>query len=283
MDDAGEDVARVDNQPQDTSQPKKDKTPEWFKQPLRPPTLDPEWNKRQVVLDQPEQPWFNQMVSASNDPLTFNDLMATLIDFSKFVLNGLKINNLTQDILLGPAYNLLKGTCTSSIELEYNFQECFNALTEKLDWNNPKGDRYPFDLSKPLPLQEHQEHQSDTKVFTMTMEILPETTSNKFCDAPILRMASVAAKPYQEDSSEFYLITGSIYTNQQGTVVIAITYATLIPHVFLENDKVLKLKNFKKDRFTSFQDKERDEHVVPEVTKSQDGNITRWRKDIMLG
>ncbi|GKD02206.1 hypothetical protein Tco_1177180 [Tanacetum coccineum] len=63
------------------------------------------------------------MVSATKDPLTFNDLMATPIDFS------------------------------NSIELGYNFQECFNALTYKLDWNNPKGDRYPFDLSKPLPLQ----------------------------------------------------------------------------------------------------------------------------------
>ncbi|GJR59084.1 hypothetical protein Tco_1501246 [Tanacetum coccineum] len=26
------------------------------------------------------------------------------------------------------------------------------TLTDQLDWNNPKGDRYPFDLSKPLPL-----------------------------------------------------------------------------------------------------------------------------------
>ncbi|GKA42759.1 hypothetical protein Tco_0735419 [Tanacetum coccineum] len=128
-------------------------TIDWFKQPPRSPTPDSEWNKRQVVLDQPEQPWFNQMVFASKDPFTFNDLMATPIDFSKYVLNGLKIENLTQDILLGTAFNLLKGTCSSSIELEYNFQECFNMLTDKLDWNNPQGDRYPFDLSKPLPLQ----------------------------------------------------------------------------------------------------------------------------------
>ncbi|GKB65041.1 hypothetical protein Tco_0921227 [Tanacetum coccineum] len=46
------------------------------------------------------------MVSASKDPPTFNDLMATPIDFSKY-----------------------------------------------LDWNNLEGDRGPFDLSKPLPLQ----------------------------------------------------------------------------------------------------------------------------------
>ncbi|GJX55454.1 hypothetical protein Tco_0285351, partial [Tanacetum coccineum] len=30
--------------------------------------------------------------------------------------------------------------------------------SDKLDWNNPEGDRYPFDLSKPLPLQGHPGH-----------------------------------------------------------------------------------------------------------------------------
>ncbi|GKG01503.1 hypothetical protein Tco_0306208, partial [Tanacetum coccineum] len=70
MDDVGDDVARNDNPPQDTSKPKTRKTLNlnWFKQPLRPPTPDPEWNKRQVVLDQPIQPWFNQMVPTSKDP-----------------------------------------------------------------------------------------------------------------------------------------------------------------------------------------------------------------------
>ncbi|GJY78859.1 retrovirus-related pol polyprotein from transposon TNT 1-94 [Tanacetum coccineum] len=98
------------------------------------------------------------MVSAIKDPLTFDDLMTTPINFSKYVLNRLKIDNLTQDILLGHAYNLLKGTCSSSIELEYHFQEYFNALTDKLDWNNLEGDHYPFDRSKPLPLQGHPGH-----------------------------------------------------------------------------------------------------------------------------
>nr|GEV73156.1 hypothetical protein [Tanacetum cinerariifolium] len=32
-------------------------------------------------------------------------------------------------------------------------EECFKELTEKLDWTNPKGDRCPFDLTKPLPLK----------------------------------------------------------------------------------------------------------------------------------
>ncbi|GJR32550.1 hypothetical protein Tco_1108782 [Tanacetum coccineum] len=160
MDDAGDDVVHDDDQPQDASKTKTTKTPnlDWFKQPPRPPTPDPEWNKHRVVLDQHEQPWFNEMVSATKDPLTFDDLMATPIDFSKYVLNRLKIVNLTQDILLGPTYNLLKGTRSSSIKLKYHLQECFNALTDKLDWNNPEGDRYPFDLSKPFPLKGHPGH-----------------------------------------------------------------------------------------------------------------------------
>nr|GEU35955.1 hypothetical protein [Tanacetum cinerariifolium] len=46
------------------------------------------------------------------------------------------------------------------IELEYNFYECFNALIDIFDWNNLKVDRYPFDLSKPLPPQGPLGHQT---------------------------------------------------------------------------------------------------------------------------
>ncbi|GKC92937.1 hypothetical protein Tco_1158379, partial [Tanacetum coccineum] len=96
MDDAvnttGEDVVSDDDQPQNILEPNIYKTSnqDWFKQPPTPPTLNLKWNKHQVVLFELEQPWFNQMVSATKDPLTFNDLMATLIDFSKYVLNQLK-------------------------------------------------------------------------------------------------------------------------------------------------------------------------------------------------
>ncbi|GKD55253.1 hypothetical protein Tco_1288640 [Tanacetum coccineum] len=61
--------------------------------------------------------------------------------------------------MVGPSYNILKGTCRSYIELEYNMEECYKALTDQLDWNNPEGDRYPFDLSKPLPLVQSRNRQ----------------------------------------------------------------------------------------------------------------------------
>ncbi|GJT59416.1 hypothetical protein Tco_1002949 [Tanacetum coccineum] len=44
--------------------------------------------------------------------------------------------------------NALKNDC---IELEYNMEECYKALSDKLDWINPEGDRCPYDLSMPLP------------------------------------------------------------------------------------------------------------------------------------
>ncbi|GJY26839.1 hypothetical protein Tco_0401565 [Tanacetum coccineum] len=42
------------------------------------------------------------------------------------------------------------------VELEYHFEECYKAVTDQLDWNNPECHEYPFGLSKPLPLIEVQ-------------------------------------------------------------------------------------------------------------------------------
>ncbi|GJX22018.1 hypothetical protein Tco_0226463 [Tanacetum coccineum] len=78
--------------------------------------------------------------------------MATPIDFSAFMINRLKIDHLTQELLTGPTYNLIKGTCKSVAKLDYHLEEVFKATNEQLDWNNPEGTPYPHNLSKPLPL-----------------------------------------------------------------------------------------------------------------------------------
>ncbi|GJV73732.1 hypothetical protein Tco_1493727 [Tanacetum coccineum] len=59
----------------------------------------------------------------------------------------------------GPTFKLLKGTRTNFAELEYDFEECYKALSEKLDWDNPEGGDYPFDLTKPLPLVMNENRQ----------------------------------------------------------------------------------------------------------------------------
>ncbi|GJX46334.1 hypothetical protein Tco_0271524 [Tanacetum coccineum] len=132
---------------------------DWFKKQERPPTPDPDWNAGKQIDFRPPQSWISQIAKAEKPPLTFDELMSTPIDFSAFVMNHLKIDNLTQQHLVRPTFNLLKGSCKSRVELEYHFEECYKAVTDRLDWTNPEGHQYPFDLSKPLPLIEVQGRQ----------------------------------------------------------------------------------------------------------------------------
>ncbi|GKA94318.1 hypothetical protein Tco_0816356 [Tanacetum coccineum] len=113
-----DEMNNVDEQPDGEAAPNTNNGPknDWFKQPPRPSTPNPEWNKCQVL------------------------------------------DKITKKVLVGPVYNLLKDICQSSIELEYNMEECYKALSDQLDWTNPEGDRCPFDLSKPLPLKGHPGH-----------------------------------------------------------------------------------------------------------------------------
>ncbi|GKD80707.1 hypothetical protein Tco_1347546 [Tanacetum coccineum] len=64
-----------------------------------------------------------QAARAKEPPTSFDEFNDTSFDFSVFVINRLKILNSTQEILVGPAFNLLKGTCKSITELEYHLEE----------------------------------------------------------------------------------------------------------------------------------------------------------------
>ncbi|GJU70322.1 hypothetical protein Tco_1256581 [Tanacetum coccineum] len=142
-------------------QPNVEATPmdDWFKKPNKPPTPNRSWNDGKSIHSRPPQKWISNIAKPRQPPRTFDELMSTPIDFSAYVMHNLKIDNLTQEIMVGPSFNLLKGTCKSFVELEYHFEECYKAVTDQLDWNNPEGHEYPFDLSKPLPLIEAQGRQ----------------------------------------------------------------------------------------------------------------------------
>nr|GEV42281.1 integrase, catalytic region, zinc finger, CCHC-type, peptidase aspartic, catalytic [Tanacetum cinerariifolium] len=126
----------------------------WFTKPKQPqePT-DPDWNVGKTPQQGPTQSWLMALAATDDKPSkTFDEFMSTPIDFSAYIMNGLNITNLTQETLLGPAFKLLKGIHTNFTELEYDIKECYKALSEKLDWDNPEGGDYPFDLTKSLPL-----------------------------------------------------------------------------------------------------------------------------------
>ncbi|GJV40831.1 hypothetical protein Tco_1419271, partial [Tanacetum coccineum] len=105
-----------------------------------------------TIEDRPPQSWMTQFAQASGIQSSFNGFLATPIDFFAFIMNWLKSNNLTQDVLTGQTYDLMKGTCKSVVELEYHLEEVFKATNDQLDWHNPEGRPYLHDLSKPLPL-----------------------------------------------------------------------------------------------------------------------------------
>ncbi|GJQ91153.1 hypothetical protein Tco_0002292 [Tanacetum coccineum] len=83
-------------------------------------------DKRQARMS--PQKWICIIAQAEKPPLSFDELMSAPFDFSAYVMHNLKIDNLTQEHLVRPAFNLLKGTYKSHVELDYNFKECYKAV-----------------------------------------------------------------------------------------------------------------------------------------------------------
>nr|GEX62383.1 hypothetical protein [Tanacetum cinerariifolium] len=67
-------------------------------------------------------------------------------------MNRLCVDTLTPELLAGPTYELMRGSCNSLTELEYHLEEVYKATTDQLDWVNPEGQQYPHNLLQPLPL-----------------------------------------------------------------------------------------------------------------------------------
>ncbi|GJY80253.1 hypothetical protein Tco_0493004 [Tanacetum coccineum] len=137
-----------DEQPEEEVHP----LPDWFQQPKRLPSPDRAWNKSVPADHESVQPWLSNLARRQDPRESFDELTDTTFDFSAFVMNRLNVTTLTPELLAGPTFELMKGTCKSLTELEYFCEEVYKATTEKLDWINPEGRQYPHDLRKPLPL-----------------------------------------------------------------------------------------------------------------------------------
>ncbi|GJU04876.1 hypothetical protein Tco_1121306 [Tanacetum coccineum] len=127
-----------------------DETPHrynWFQKPTRLPSPDRDWNKTLPADHGLVQPWLGNLAREEGPRKSFDKIMDTPLDFSSFMMNRLKVDTLTPELLAGPTIELMKGTCKSLVELEYFFEEVYKATTDQLDWNNPEGQQYPHDLS----------------------------------------------------------------------------------------------------------------------------------------
>nr|GFB01687.1 hypothetical protein [Tanacetum cinerariifolium] len=107
---------------------------EWFSQPRKPSTPDRDWNKTLPTIQGITQTWIKELAKQADSRSSFNELLDTPIDFSNFIMNRLGVNTLTPELLAGPTYELMRGSCTSLAELEYHLEEVYKATTNQLDW-----------------------------------------------------------------------------------------------------------------------------------------------------
>nr|GEZ90300.1 hypothetical protein [Tanacetum cinerariifolium] len=112
--------------------------PEWFPQQQKPPSPDHDWNKTVSAIYKSIQLWISELAKRSDSRSSFNELMDTPLDFSNYLINRLKVDTLTLELLVGPTYDLMKGSCKSLVELEYHLEGVFKATTDQLDWVNPE-------------------------------------------------------------------------------------------------------------------------------------------------
>nr|GEY70773.1 hypothetical protein [Tanacetum cinerariifolium] len=120
--------------------------------PKKPPTLDRDWNKTLPAIQGSAQTWISKLAKQADSRSSFNQLLDTSIDFSNFIMNRLRVDTLTPELLAGPTYELMKGSCKSLTELEYHLEEVYKATIDQLDWINPEGQQYLHNLLHPLSL-----------------------------------------------------------------------------------------------------------------------------------
>nr|GEX65155.1 reverse transcriptase domain-containing protein [Tanacetum cinerariifolium] len=82
---------------------------EWFQQQKKPLTPDHDWNKTLPATHVNIQPWISELAKQADSHFSFNELMDTPVDFSTFLMNRLKVDTLTLELLATPTYELMKG------------------------------------------------------------------------------------------------------------------------------------------------------------------------------
>nr|GEU36177.1 hypothetical protein [Tanacetum cinerariifolium] len=142
---------RARKEPESTFTPK-EKTSKTSGKSTKPSTPDCAWNKTLPATHGRIQPWISNLAKKADSRTLFNELMDNHVDLSAFVMNRLKVDTLTPKLLVGPTYELMKGSCKSLVELEFFIEEVYKETTDQLDWNNPEGQQYLHDLLKPLSL-----------------------------------------------------------------------------------------------------------------------------------
>nr|GEX76081.1 hypothetical protein [Tanacetum cinerariifolium] len=174
---------------------------------------------------------------AEKPPTSFNELMDTPIDFSAFVMNRLNITNPTQELLVGLAFNLLKGTCKSFTELKYHFEECSKATTERLDWHNPEGK-----LTMTTTVAQQVAIDNDLAPLEKRVEI-GKIPSQEFDEPPTKEEALPFIRELGHSREIKYIIDIDNKDTKKQDKMFYPRFTKIIIHHLLERDKSISMRN----------------------------------------
>ncbi|GKA48847.1 hypothetical protein Tco_0741805 [Tanacetum coccineum] len=93
------------------------------------PTPDRDWNKTLPTAHGPVQPWLSTLAQKEDTRNSFNKLMDTPLDFSTFIMNRLKVDTLTLELLAGPTFKLMKGSCKKLQIVEWHNYKHLDWIT----------------------------------------------------------------------------------------------------------------------------------------------------------
>nr|GEZ40603.1 hypothetical protein [Tanacetum cinerariifolium] len=113
---------------------------------LKPPTPDRDWNKTLSATHGSIQPWISELAKQTDSRSSFNELMDTHVDFLAFLMNRLKVDTLTPELLAGPTYELMKGLCKSLIQEPVGYDK--HALWGISYWGRKRQQLYRFAVNK---------------------------------------------------------------------------------------------------------------------------------------
>nr|GEY36635.1 hypothetical protein [Tanacetum cinerariifolium] len=84
---------------------------------------EPSYSVFETAVQGSTQTWISELAKQADSWSSFNELLDTPLDFSNFIMHRLRVDTLTPKLLAGPTSELMKGSCTSLIELEYHLEE----------------------------------------------------------------------------------------------------------------------------------------------------------------
>nr|GEU46800.1 ribonuclease H-like domain-containing protein [Tanacetum cinerariifolium] len=237
-----------ENQGNDNVEPRTESASrhDWFTKPsLSQKPTDLGWNEGKTPQKGPTQNWLKILAASTH--------------------TSLKIKNPTQEILLEPAFRLLKGTRSNYVELEYDFEECYKALLEKIDWENLEGSDYPFDLYKLFPLITHGNHQSVlVEFFINNISSIEDMVSNIWSPVKVAydKYALWGISHWRDQRKTFYTYArgiqsrGDVYSTKRILVVTHVSLMRKHGYGYLEDIVVRradnKLYKFKEDDVADF-------------------------------